>query len=341
MNKNIEINDEERTERAVQERLANLTPSQRELFRKKMNDQKQARPANLLVIKEGDTTKRKPLFCLHAPLGITGYYLNIANNLPDDQPVYGIESPALSGEQLAHDDMREMARDYLECMKSVQAEPPYQIIGHSNGAFIAYEIAQILDKEELPLVFAIDQAAPTGEKSPVMDAYSGDDLDDNIQAIYLTCWLVSFAHNVELTFTIEQLSGCVSRDEKYELVSQFLKVAGFLPQSAPISMVSKVLHMIANHFKADAKYIDQFNKALPSKKYDGDLIIFRSTEETNWAGLGFVTPADTTPFSGWEPFCSKPVTVVDIPGSDHINILMEPAVKTLADELEKYLFKSE
>jgi len=325
----------------IQQRLANLTPEQRELLVKRMNQQKQEKPKNVLVIKEGDNTKRRPLFCTHPPLGVTGYYLNIANYLHEDQPVYGIQCPVPSGAEEAHSDMTEMAKAYLEQIKAIQPEPPYQIVGHSSGGFIAYEISRLLDEDEMPKLFIIDQHAPIGEEEALAEAYSSDDLDDNIQTIYVTCWLVSMAHGTQLTFSIEQLASCESRNEKYELVGQFLKEAGFIPQSSDLSMVSKVLHMIANHFNADTNYINSFNEALPDHKYNGNLTLFRSTEDTTWLGLDFVTEADSSPASGWEPFCSKPINVIDIPNSDHINLLLEPVVRALATKLDSYLFKAE
>lgn len=329
-------------EKVVQERLANLTPLQRELLAKKMNSQKDVKPPNILVIKEGDNSEYRPIFCMHPPLGVTGYFHNIANHLDDRQPVYGIQCPAFSSDREAHDNMHEMAKDYLQQIKTIQSEPPYQIIGHSSGGFIAYEIARLInDKEQLPNLFIIDQSAPLGHMESLADAYTtGDDLDENVQTLYLTCWLVSMAHGVELTFSIDKLASCESRDEKYSLAGQFLKEAGFLPQSAELSMVSKVMHMIANHFKADTDYIESFNQALPENKYDGNLVLFRSTEATNWQGLDFVTEADSSTDSGWQPFCSNPLEVIDIPNSDHISLLLEPAVKDLAAELEKFLYSS-
>ena len=278
-----------------------------------MNQRKQERPENILVTKGGDNKKRRPLFCVHPPLGVTGYFLNIANHLPDDQSVYGIQCPVLSGAEQAHDDMMEMTADYLEQIKTIQSEPPYQIVGHSSGGFIAYEMARLIDNEEkIPNLFIIDQMAPLGKEEDLAAAYRSDDLDDNDQTIYVTCWLVSMAHGVELSFSIEQLVSCSTRDEKYELVSGFLKEAGFLPQSAELSMVSKVLHMIANHFRADTKYIEHFNDQLLDQKYDGNLVLLRSTEATDWIGMDLVTESDSSPASGWEPFCSKSVDVINI-----------------------------
>lgn len=328
---------------SIAERLSNLTPAQRELLAKKMNQQQKQLPSNILVIKEGDSQKRRPIFCMHPPLGVTGYYINIASHLPEDQPVYGIQCPSLTSDVVAHSDMTEMAKHYFSLVQEVQSEPPYQFLGHSSGAFIAYEMSKLVDSpsENIPFLFCVDQHAPVGQQEPVAAAYAGDNLDDNIQAIYLTCWLVGMAHNTPLTFSVEQLAVCESREARFDLVAGFFKEAGFLPQAAESSSVSKVLRMIANHFNADSSFIEKHNSGEPQDKYDGKLILFRSTEKTNWIGLGIETEADTSPASGWEPFCSNDVEVINIPESDHINLFMEPAVKTMADELTKYLYRSE
>ena len=327
---------------SIERRMANLTPAQRELLATKMTQKNQTKPHNVILLKEGDCNKRRPLFCLHPPLGVTGYYINIANLLPADQPVYGIQSPALTGPAAGHSDMTEMAKDYFAQIKLIQPEPPYQFIGHSSGSFIAYEMSKLIDNQEQnqPFLFCVDQYAPLGDQEALASAYCVDDLEDNAGTIFLTCWLVGMAHNCELTFSGEDLAGCASRDERYEMVSAFFKQAGFIPQSADLSMVSKVLRMVANHFSADAKYFQQNNQSFPDKKYEGTMVVFRSTEKTNWIGMGIETEADSSPSAGWDSFCSNPVDVIDIPESDHINIFMEPAVEKIANELTKYLYVS-
>ena len=95
----------------IQSRLDQLTDEQRDLYYKRtLKKAEDSTDAMMLLLKAGDESKFPPLFCLHPPLGTTGYYINLATQLHPDQAVYGIQSPALYGIRDAFDNYQEMAR---------------------------------------------------------------------------------------------------------------------------------------------------------------------------------------------------------------------------------------
>jgi acyl transferase domain-containing protein/thioesterase domain-containing protein/acyl carrier protein len=92
---------------------------------------------------------RPPLFCVSAPNVNALGYRSLARCLGQDQPMYGLQAQYpedLEGEH-SQAAVEELATDYLEAMRAVRPEGPYQLIGMCRGAHIAYEMARRLAAE--------------------------------------------------------------------------------------------------------------------------------------------------------------------------------------------------
>lgn len=86
---------------------------------------------------------RPPFFFVHGHWGNALLYRDLAKRLDEDQPFYAFQARGLTGEE-AHHTIEEMARDYVEEMRSVQAKGPYYIGGYCFGGRVALEMAQQL-----------------------------------------------------------------------------------------------------------------------------------------------------------------------------------------------------
>ena len=328
----------------VEERLASLSPAQRELLQsklKQMNNKKKEKSGLLLTLQSGDVSKRRPIFCFHTHMGATGYYLNIVRHLNDEQPVYGVQSPGFCGTGSAFDDMEVMAGHYLEAIRTVQAEPPYVFVGHSSAAFIAFEMALQVANHSVnaPLLVVIDEAAPIGEEDPIMEALKVPNIVENDQAMFLSAWLVSLMHDQELTFSLEDISACSTLDKKYTLIANFLRQTGFVSANSPDSIVAQLLQTVANHVVADSKYYKKHTPDGADTKYEGRTVLMRCTEETVWRGFDTVSPPDTSEFSNWDKFCSGPIDVIGIPSATHLTMVMEPCAQSVAEHLQHHIDK--
>lgn len=324
----------------IEERIKQLSPEKKRLLELKMSQANAAKSSMLLVLQKGDSSKRHPVFCLHPPLGVTGYYANIVRYLDKDQPVYGLQCPVLYDQHPAFDNYEEMASYYLQQVKTVQPEPPYLFIGHSSGACTAYEMALQANREQqgaCPLMVIVDQEAPMGQASGVLEAYRTEDLLENDQTMFLTCSLVALAHQQELTFRMEELMACAAMEDKHALVGNYLRSCGFLPQAASDSMVSVVMKMIASHAQADYSYYEKHNKSDAIDQYSGHSVLYRCTEQTYWHGLGVTTPPDESGYANWDLFCSGQLESIRIQQSDHLTLMMEPRVQELAESIQNKL----
>ncbi|MEV6393082.1 amino acid adenylation domain-containing protein [Nocardia xishanensis] len=93
----------------------------------------------LLPIRAGGT--RPPVFCLPPMSGMSWTYAGLARFLPADQPIYGLQSPALTEPDYRPATATEIVRRYVTEIKTVQPEGPYRLLGWSLGGVLAHAVA--------------------------------------------------------------------------------------------------------------------------------------------------------------------------------------------------------
>ncbi|WUD57928.1 amino acid adenylation domain-containing protein [Nocardia sp. NBC_00511] len=113
------------------------------------------------------TGERTPLFCAPPMVGMSWCYAGLSRFLPDDQPIYGLQSPALSEDDYWPESVGDIARRYIRAMREIQPEGPYRLLGYSLGGVLAHAIATELraggDRVDL---------------LAVLDAYPGAEFSD-------------------------------------------------------------------------------------------------------------------------------------------------------------------
>jgi amino acid adenylation domain-containing protein/non-ribosomal peptide synthase protein (TIGR01720 family) len=109
----------------------------------------------LLIRLEGE---RAPLFFVHSGVGFALPYIGLARHLAPGHPVYGLQSPALSGAAGLPESVGELADDYLARIREIQPDGPYHLFGWSFGGLMVQELAARLRKagEEVALVMNLD-----------------------------------------------------------------------------------------------------------------------------------------------------------------------------------------
>jgi thioesterase domain-containing protein/acyl carrier protein len=98
---------------------------------------------------------KAPLICVSMPNVNALGYRTLARHLGSEQPVFGLQAQYpedLEGEhsQAAVDTI---ATEYLEALRAVQPNGPYQFIGLCRGAHIAFEMARRLEREGQKIAF--------------------------------------------------------------------------------------------------------------------------------------------------------------------------------------------
>ncbi|ODA69583.1 non-ribosomal peptide synthetase [Streptomyces sp. AVP053U2] len=102
---------------------------------------------------------RPPFFAVHPAGGLSWCYMPLAQYVPEDIPLYGLQDRALDGTTAPARSVQEMAAGYVEQIRKVQASGPYHLLGWSFGAIVAHEIAVQLRSagEEVAALVLMDQ----------------------------------------------------------------------------------------------------------------------------------------------------------------------------------------
>jgi amino acid adenylation domain-containing protein len=112
---------------------------------------------------------KPPLFLVHGAEGNVLLYRQLVQYLEHDQPVYGLQSQGLSGEEPISDSIEEMAAKYVDEIIATQPSDPYIVGGYCLGGLIALEIAQQLTaagrKVAQVLMFETYYAKPNGTRT--------------------------------------------------------------------------------------------------------------------------------------------------------------------------------
>ncbi|MGC0420088.1 amino acid adenylation domain-containing protein [Embleya sp. AB8] len=110
---------------------------------------------------------RLPLWCVHPAGGVGWVYGGLLRHLHPQQPVYALQARGLTRPEPAPASVEEMAADYLEQIRKVQPEGPYQLLGWSAGGLIAHAIAtELATHGEHTALLAVLDAYPLYTISP-------------------------------------------------------------------------------------------------------------------------------------------------------------------------------
>ncbi|MFD4400747.1 amino acid adenylation domain-containing protein, partial [Kitasatospora sp. NPDC058478] len=94
-----------------------------------------------VVLPLRSTGTRPPLFCIHPGGGISWSYSGLLNHIGPEYPVYAIQARGLAHAEALPTSYEEMAADYADQIRKVQADGPYRLLGWSAGGLIAHAIA--------------------------------------------------------------------------------------------------------------------------------------------------------------------------------------------------------
>jgi thioesterase domain-containing protein len=94
------------------------------------------------VVPLRSTGARPPIFGVPGVSGNVVGFVDLARELGSEQPFYGLQSVGLDGGERPLDSIEEMARLYVNEIRSVQREGPYALVGACFGATAAYEMAR-------------------------------------------------------------------------------------------------------------------------------------------------------------------------------------------------------
>jgi thioesterase domain-containing protein/acyl carrier protein len=88
---------------------------------------------------------KPPLFCVHPASGLSWQFAGLKRHLPQDVPLYGLQSPLFTGGALP-DTIGELASDYADTVAEIAPTGPIRLLGWSFGGSMALLIAEELTR---------------------------------------------------------------------------------------------------------------------------------------------------------------------------------------------------
>jgi thioesterase domain-containing protein/acyl carrier protein len=249
-----------------------------------------------------------PLFMIHGVGGnVLGFY-SLVRRLSANQPVYGIQAQGLQTNTPALVRLEDLAAHYIQEMRRVQPNGPYNFLGFSFGGLVAYEMAQQLlaAGEIIGMLGLLD----TWQSSYLRRTPNPGPIWLRIYYRLRIVWL-----NTQRLSLRNKLSYLRSR-----LRSRWLRLAyhrAHRQQSksvAPSAASVRDINLIAG----------QRYKVRP---LSGKVTLFRANEASDWN-----LPEDL----GWREYATGGVDIHLIPG-DHGQIFAEPNVSVLAEAVTRCL----
>ncbi|MEM6776223.1 MAG: SDR family NAD(P)-dependent oxidoreductase [Planctomycetota bacterium] len=256
---------------------------------------------DVLIAPLKPTGSLPPLFMIHPPGGIVVCYRELAAALPEDQPLIAIRSRGLHGREELPPTMEEMAREYVDAIRSRQPEGPYNIGGWSIGGIVATEVARQLieDGSGVHRLVLLDTSIPTGASDRVPAADQTN---------------VGLEYGIDMT--LDELVE-LKPEEQLPFLWQHAEKMGILDESTPPEVAARAVEDLKHLFHHHIELARQ-HKLSP---IDVDVLMVRPRD----------VPFDigTSEDRGWSHLASR-VIVRSIPGHHHSMVQM-PQVTQLAD----------
>jgi amino acid adenylation domain-containing protein/non-ribosomal peptide synthase protein (TIGR01720 family) len=219
----------------------------------------------LPIRKSGD---RPPVFCIHPGGGSGTVYKNIANALPHDIPVWALQARGIEDNETPHNDVKEMATAYVEAIKRIQAQGPYQLLGWSFGGTIAQEMAAQLEEhgESVSLLVLLDTIANPS-------SIASSDIDEATQTQGI---LENYAESMD----IAEKDISIHNDDFLKGLIKAMSKHGHIPEETPPEVFRRTISFMISATKLSLKHV--------VRTCEADVLFIRANRELD--------PVDSTAF---------------------------------------------
>ncbi|MDH3242747.1 MAG: non-ribosomal peptide synthetase, partial [Alphaproteobacteria bacterium] len=256
---------------------------------------------------EGD---RLPFFCIHDRNGEVLNYRQLARQMGDGQPFYGIQARGLDGEDPPFANIEDMAEYYIKEIKKVQPLGPYFLGGYSMGGHVALVMSQRLRAagEEVAFLALLDSYSNSGQRRVGMGSWFAQHRArlKELPAPKLPSYLWLRAANLAGMITTSLFVRSFATGWRF-----------FQTRGKPIPRILR-RPVLANHM---------ILRDYRPRPYEGDVTLFKA-ELYAWS--------HPMQHEGWRDIIRGKFEVRPVPGG-HFDIMNLPHVQVLAAELSDAL----
>jgi len=278
------------------------------------------------------TGSNPPLFCVHPIFGVVFPYYELAAHLGKNQPLYGLQPIGLDGETPLTR-IEDMATHYIEALRRVQPKGPYYIGGWSFGGWVAFEMAQQLQKsgEEVALLAVLDTLAPIKSNIPSF----GNSFKFLLTTVARYMWPFFLDYLSLITAPSKnRINSLTSRFPNFDKLVQTLKenlFSHFIPkEDATANLISEesrlrllsesAIHPMLRVFSANNQAVLNYVPQVYPKR----IHLFRTRVQSSIV--------EKDPSMGWDHLAVGGTEIHHIPGN-HLTMLRKPHIQVLAAQL--------
>jgi len=263
------------------------------------------------------------VYCLPGSVGSVMYLYPLASYLGQQQPFYALQTPGLDG-SATPETVDALARYHLQVLQQQQPTGPYQLIGHSSGGRVVFEMAWQLEQQGETVAFLgiLDTGAP--------DSHRPDFMKDYTELNWLSDIVLIFEElaGVELNCSLAKLQTLPDLEAAYAQVMQaFVQRQYIFAPGAPVDELKALVNTYRVTVQGHGDYQIPGQVQCP-------IHLFRAEEKI--PGPDGVEFEDTREAWGWAACTRAEVVEIMVPGT-HVTMMASPQVKVLAGRLAEYL----
>jgi amino acid adenylation domain-containing protein len=276
--------------------------------------------SDLLVLQASG--QKTPIFCVAGSNGHAFYFRDFAMNFADEHPVYGLETPGRDGSHPLPISVEDHASSLIKTLQQKQPKGPYILIGYSSGCSVALEMAFQLEQQgKIISLLGIFDAGLVANPDYITKRSDLDWIWNMIERI-------EAVKGISLGLNYEQLAAQSDDQNRWYLAAEALYHHNVLPEHSTLSLLRTNLEVMKRVTLNYAAYQPNFVISAP-------IVLFRAQDVKEIVvqehqAMSHYQQSDW----GWQPYSNKPVQVISVPGN-HGQMLYEPNVKILADQLKK------
>jgi amino acid adenylation domain-containing protein len=252
-----------------------------------------------------------PLYIIHGNGSTAFKFINFAQQLDPEQPVYGLQALGIDGIVEPLNNIKDIAASYVSAILAHNPAGPYSLAGYSFGGVMAFEMAQ--------------QLTAMGKTVTMLAMFEGY-VVDNYQldpGFYKTIHGI-YARSKKFMFGFYLLAAEHKRTLRYKIETIISKInslfgKNLIKENKPDVDLKFITKVAKIHQTAVANY--------KLKPYNGDIYVFRAEKRSF-----FIDDFDNL---GWLPY-ARSVKVYDIDG-EHMIIFDSPPNKKFANILQQIL----
>jgi aspartate racemase len=282
----------------------------------------------LILLRPGGS--EPPFFLIHDGDGETMLYLNLANHLKPERPIYGIQPLSQENFPILHTRLEEMAAYYLQQIRAVQVEGPYLLGGLCAGGVLSFEVARQLQMQgqQVALVAIMDAADVKAPKR--VGQITKQRLSRFTQGLNQPATNTHNRLTTLLGVAMKKINNAIAYELRSKILMAYNKLQVILyryclDHKLPVPRFLQNISVRTIYTFAKQVYLPQ--------SYRGRVLLFRADATDDSESV--INQVDD-PLFGWGKRATDGVEVCDVPGG-HSSMLQEPYVRSLANHLQAYI----